>query len=388
MNSTTGAIIIEGHVQGLSNTRSLGEAGIPVIVVDKHKCIARHSKYCYKFFRCPDYLSQEFVEFLTTLAVNENLTGWVLIPSNDHAVLTISKNRNSLEKFYHVITPHIDIIGNIYDKSRLLQVAEKLGIPIPVTQYFIDGNEPINKNLTYPLLTKGRNGLSFYKATGRTAFLANSAAELRHQLTEIARKVNLSETFTQEVIPFDGTNKTISFTAFCDQGEIKTHWMGVKLREHPLQFGTATFAESVNIGECYAQSIPLLQALKYTGVCEVEYLFDPRTQQYKLIEINARTWLWVGLARACGVDFVKIIYEYMNQQVMNYPETYSTGKYWINPISDTVFAVLGMLQGKINPIIYFTSLLKGNKVNALFIRGDLKPGFAYLFSMLSLLSTR
>ena len=29
-----GAVIIEGHVQGLSNTRSLGEAGIPVIVAN------------------------------------------------------------------------------------------------------------------------------------------------------------------------------------------------------------------------------------------------------------------------------------------------------------------------------------------------------------------
>ncbi len=32
--SKPGAIIIEGHVQGLSNVRSLGEAGIPVFVID------------------------------------------------------------------------------------------------------------------------------------------------------------------------------------------------------------------------------------------------------------------------------------------------------------------------------------------------------------------
>ena len=35
-----GAIVIEGHVQGLSNTRSLGELGIPVYVLDVSHCLA------------------------------------------------------------------------------------------------------------------------------------------------------------------------------------------------------------------------------------------------------------------------------------------------------------------------------------------------------------
>ena len=49
-----GAIVIEGHVQGLSNTRSLGELGIPVYVLDVSHCLAQYSKYCTKYFRCPN----------------------------------------------------------------------------------------------------------------------------------------------------------------------------------------------------------------------------------------------------------------------------------------------------------------------------------------------
>ena len=52
MNPKTGAIIIEGHVQGLANTRSLGKAGIPVVVIDKASCVAASSKYCQSFFLC------------------------------------------------------------------------------------------------------------------------------------------------------------------------------------------------------------------------------------------------------------------------------------------------------------------------------------------------
>ncbi len=94
----------------------------------------------------------------------------------------------------------------------------------------------------------------------------------------------MERTFTQELIPFDGTNKTISFTAFCIDGEIKTYWMGIKLREHPLEFGTATLTESVYVEECFFQSEILLKKLHYEGVCEVEFLKDPRDNKFKLIE--------------------------------------------------------------------------------------------------------
>ena len=73
--SIPGAVIIEGHVQGLSNTRSLGEAGIPVIVVDRDNCLAHYSKYCSGFFRCPDYLTEEFADFLIKLAVEQKIKG-------------------------------------------------------------------------------------------------------------------------------------------------------------------------------------------------------------------------------------------------------------------------------------------------------------------------
>src|SRR6056297_2905832 len=128
-----GAVIIEGHVQGLSNTRSLGEMGVPVYVVDKTNCIARYSKYCKKFFRTPDFIRDEFADFLIELAKKENIEDWVLIPSNDHAVYTISKHKEKLEQYYKVITPGLDIIERIYDKMQLINLAKQNNIPVPVT---------------------------------------------------------------------------------------------------------------------------------------------------------------------------------------------------------------------------------------------------------------
>jgi predicted ATP-grasp superfamily ATP-dependent carboligase len=383
-----GAIIIEGHVQGLSNTRSLGEVGIPVYVVDKTDCIARHSKYCKKFFRSPNFIKDDFADFLVDLAANENIQDWVLIPSNDHSVYTLSKHKSRLEKYYKIITQGLEIIDKIYDKIKLIEIAKKINIPIPETHTFKSVNEPIKNELSFPVITKGRNGLSFYQSLKKKAFLAENEEQLWKQLQIINNNYFIEGSFTQELIPFDGNNKTISFTAFCENGEIKTHWSGIKLREHPIQFGTASFTKSTYVKECHEQSIPLLRELNYTGVCEVEYLKDPRNGEYKLIEINPRTWLWVELAKACGIDYAKMIYNYVNGLKNHFPNTYDTNRYWINPFSDTAYALPAIIKGQLRLYQYFSSLLKGKKENALYKKHDKRPAFAYLFNIFSFLKNR
>jgi D-aspartate ligase len=384
-----GVIVIEGHVQGLSNTRALGSEGIPVIVVDTKSCIARYSKYCDKFFICPPFIEERFVQFLIELCLKEGLNGWLLLPSNDHAVYNISKNKDLLGQYYKIITPSLDVINKIYNKENLLKIARSIGLPTP-TSFFNPENllSGSNLNIRFPLITRGKFGLSFYKKTHKKAYISKNIDTFKTDLIDIRNCQALDIAFTQEFIPFDGSNRTISFTAFCIEGKIKTFWMGKKLRDHPHQFGTATFSESIYEVNLLEYSKLLLKELNYTGVCEVEFLKDPRDNEYKIIEVNARTWLWVGLARACGVNYAKMIYDFVNHHDLFFPETYETGKLWINPVSDTAFAVLGLLQGKIKLSTYLSSLLNGPKVNALFVRRDLKPGFAYLFSIFSFLKIR
>jgi predicted ATP-grasp superfamily ATP-dependent carboligase len=381
-----GAIIVEGHVQGLSNTRSLGENGIPVFVIDKNNPVARYSKYCKKFFYCPDYLSEDFIPFLTQLAQKENLKGWTLIPSNDHAVYSLSRYKKELEQYYKVSSPDFDIVENIYDKVKLLAKAKECGIPVPLTFLFDNSGKLNTGELNFPLITKGRYGLSFYKATGSKVLLSENEEQLKQNFALI-NLYGIDNTFTQELIPSDGRNKTISFTAFCVDGIIKAHWTGVKLREHPIQFGTATCAESIYNQQCYKQSVTLLGSLKFSGVCEVEYLYDPRSGQYKLIEINARTWLWVGLAKACGVDYAKIIYNYHNSINIEYPDKYLTGIKWINYLTDFMFSVIALIKGKLNIRNYLSSF-KGEKVFAVFSRKDMLPGLMFLFLSFYILRKR
>ena len=387
MDTKPGVIIIEGHVQGLSNVRALGEQGIPVWVIDTSDCVARYSKYCQNFEICPAFDNELFIDFLIQFSEKHNLQKWLLLPSNDHAVYSISKNKEKLNHHFKLITEDLKTVLKIYNKVELLKIAHEIGVDYPLYETYNSLSDCDKVKLNFPLITKGNNGLSFYKKTKTKVLLSNTKEELKYNLQNLESKIPLKETFTQEILPFREENKTISFTCFSINGEIKAHWIGTKLREHPLRFGTATLAESIEKSELLQPSKKLMKTLNYTGICEIEYLLDIRDNKYKLIEINARSWLWIGLAKACGVNYAKIAYEYVNGVEIQELKNYEIGTIWFNPITNIFFGVKGLLLRRIKLKSIFENIPK-KKINALFQKGDQKPGFMYFILLFKIFKTR
>jgi len=161
------------------------------------------------------------------------------------------------------------------------------------------------------------------------------------------------EYFIQEVLPYD--NKTVSVTVFAVNGALHAYWMGVKLREHPVTFGTATCCQSVFDQDMLDLSCKLIRELAYTGVCEIEWLRDSRDGQPKLIEINARTWLWVGLAAKCGVDYPNMIYEYLHRGTIPTVINYELGAIWLNIYTDIAYSILRVLRRIDSPVTILKS---------------------------------
>ncbi|MFZ4784856.1 MAG: hypothetical protein ACOYLH_05215 [Flavobacteriales bacterium] len=381
-------LIIEGHVQGLSNLRAVSALGAHAWVIDKKKCIASHSKHCHYFAICPDFNTPAFIDFLIDFAEKHEIKNCLILPSNDHIVINIANNKSRLTPYFLLPGYDAKVIDTICDKGKLLKVAESVQVPIPNTAFFNRHEDAQETTLTFPVLTKGRYGLTFYKKVGKKALIAFDKKDLIGDLHFIEQMLPLSETFTQEVIPSSLQNKTVSYAAFAVEGEIKAYWMGEKLREHPITFGTATLAISVHHETCHDQSVRLLRALNYTGICEIEYLRDLRDNQYKLIEINPRTWLWVGLARECGVDFAGLLLKHAQGKPTEHSFGFEKGVMWYNPFTDPVYSLVAIIKGKLSPLTYFKTLFHSRKTNAFFAQGDLKPGFAYFFNLLSFLKHR
>jgi D-aspartate ligase len=377
-----GAIIIEGHVQGLANMRSLGRQGIPVILLNRERqCIAKHSKYCTRFFRCPEYDSDDLALLLLKIAEENQLKDWMILPSNDHAVQTLSRNRALLQDRYNLLVPSQDATKATTDKLRLSAEAKTARVPIPNT-FSTTGFEP--HQIRYPCLIKGRYGLNFYKATGCKAIVCRDDKDLSAQLKHPALQADPDMAMVQELVGNQKDSPTISVAVFCDQGEVKTLWMGKKVREHPFQFGTATLTESVYVPQLAELTRSLMRQLRYQGIAEVEFIYDPTDDVHKLIEVNPRTWLWVGHAMACGIDFPFLAWQHHQGNEMKWPESYPIGLQWRNFYPDLYFGMKAILQRKIS-LGRWLKETKRSIIPAVWSRQDPLP-FVMLTAMLPLIT--
>ena len=368
-----GVIVIDGHVQGTALTQALGENGIPVIIVDcNRQCVARFSKYSKGFFVSPQYLAPNFADFLISLCENEQLYGWAIFPCNDHIVWSLSQNKEKLSEFYKIISPNKDILNNIINKENLINIAKEVGVPVPHSVFPTLSN-PIPINIPYPAIVKGKEGQTFYKKTGKKAFLVKSHSELSGVLKNLENIVEINEIIVQEFVQATGSLKVVSFTCFAVNGDIKTYWIGDKVREHPIEFGTATFSRSIVDFGLYPLAKKLMNALLYTGTCEIEFIIDSQTKLPKLIEINPRTWLWVGLAKQCGVDYANIMYSYLNNREIEYPQSYTQNSGWVNIWTDLAYSFIGIIKGKIAIGSFFRSYFRYKPKFAVFNWHDPAP---------------
>lgn len=376
MESKKGVIVLGGFIQAVSLIRSFSELNVPVYVANEQNCIARYSRYCGKFIKCPGPESPELAGCLIDFAEKEGQKDWLLIPTDDHLVDNLSKNKTELQKYFRLLVPDQTALFSIINKRKLLEIAEGCGTNIPKTCYF-DSIEKA-KDFRYPLLVKGTYGRSFYLQMHTKAYQADSYQELMQVLDSIAGALDVQNVMIQELIPSRATDHVVSFTCFADKGTIRSFWMGQKLRERPITNGTATFAESIRHEELLLQATPLMKALGYSGVCEIEFMYDHRDNKWELIEINPRTWKWVGLAKECGIDYAKMLYRYAYGEQQEYPTSYAVGIKWVDYFTDPV-AGLKMIRARmLTPAGYFKSL-KGKVIPAVWSWKDPLPSFYFPF---------
>ena len=57
-----------------------------------------------------------------------------------------------------------------------------------------------------------------------------------------------------------------------------------------------------------AHTARLLEAMRFTGIAEVEYKWNSACREYKLIEIGPRPWDQHRLGKTCGVDLIYLSY--------------------------------------------------------------------------------
>lgn len=374
-----GVMVIGDHVQALGIIRSLGRRGIPVYLFhDKHLCISRFSRYTKQFIKTPKPSDEsEFINFMIELAKKRGVEGWILMPTNDAAVYTLSRHKEILEGYYRVSTPCWDVVKYAYNKKLTYQVAEKIGIPNPETFYpeNVEELHEILPDICFPVIIKPAIVDRFYKKTKTKVFKANTKEELVQAYIKASHIIDSSEILVQEVIPGSPDN-LYSFCSFFKDGKVMGMCIGRRRRQRPMDFGNAsTFVESVYVPELVDLGTRLLKAIDYYGLSEVEFKRDVRDGEFKLLEINARTWLWHALAIQCGVDFPYLLYKDMIEGGIEPVIGFREGIKFVHIYADFGVVITEIKKGNMSLSGYMNSL-NGERVFAVLSLSDPMPFIA------------
>ena len=376
-DQTVGAIVIGGDYQGLGIVRSLGRKGIPVCVVDDELSISRYSRYCTKFVKFGNLRDGRLaVDSLLELGKRFHLDGWVLYPTREELVAALSRYRGELSEMFRVPTPDWESVKWAWDKRNTYSLARELKILIPVTHYYLENLKELDEleNLTPPFAVKPAIKEHFFYATKAKAWLANSHDELKSLFQKAAEHAPCEEIMVQELIPGGGSQQ-YSYCAFFRDGEAVGKMVVRRRRQHPLQFGRAsTYVETMDIPILEELSERFLRAIDYYGLVELEYKLDPRDSQFKLLDVNARTWGYHSIGVEAGVDFSYMLYA--DQVGLPVPACKGRpGVGWVRTTTDIPAAIVGILKGDTSLKEYLRSLRNCN-AEAVFSASDPAPGLA------------
>jgi D-aspartate ligase len=295
----TAVVVAADSVGALATIRSLGRAGVRVIVVHQaSEALGFRSRYASRWV-CPDPRTDEqgFVDSL--VALGERLAEPApIFPIADTHLYAIARNFDRLADRFLLPFPEPKRLETLRDKSVQVELAVRAGVPVPRT---VDAP---SDDLAYPVLVKSSDSGGFFEAFGAKALRCDSRSELE-QAYERARPFS---PHIQEWIPGPDQDLYLAGAYLNAAGEALGVVTCRKLLQVPPEMGTIRVGEAFPVPEVAELALAFLHEARCYGASDVEFKLDRRDGTFKFIEANPRLVQWQGLASAAGVDIALLAY--------------------------------------------------------------------------------
>lgn len=284
--------------------KSLAKRDIKIISCDSvYPAMTFFSKYSKSFFLYPSYTDNPVGFIKTLLKYVEKLKPLVLIPSHEETYL-ISYCKKKFERYTRLPIPSYEQLNIARDKTKVMDLAKKMGIPIPETFYIkgADSLRSLSETINYPAVVKIPKGRG---AWGLSYVHSKSELVQTYKKTVLNFGFGDDQPFIQEYIPGEGYGVSMLF----NHGELRAKFVHKRLIEYPITGGASVERISTMdpLMEKYANMI--LTHLNWHGVAMVEFKRDSRTGKPVLLEINPRFWGSLNQSVVAGVDFPYLLYK-------------------------------------------------------------------------------
>jgi D-aspartate ligase len=295
--------------------RSLGEAGIPLVVGSYYKDnIALYSRYCGKTVLFSHTASRTFVEELIAFGKNAGRK-MVFFSDDDRAVLSFSQYRDELKDYFYFNLPDHNLVETLLDKRKFGVLADRLKLAVPKTYTPSSAGElnEIIPLLEFPCIIKPAHKDDWWHPEFRArvgAYRKAIVCDTPDMLRDFYSRVSLinPNIVVQEYIEGDDLD-LYSVNMYLDEhSNLKAYFIGRKLRVYPIHAGVGSLVETVQDDEIVAAALDAAVKLGMKGHFNIQFKRDKRTGKVKIMEAHARNSLWCYLATASGLNITAIAY--------------------------------------------------------------------------------
>jgi D-aspartate ligase len=306
-----------GYNGTLAATRSLGRAGVRVILADNDRFApAMWSRFTAERKACPNTLDPErFIEWL--LSVGKRTPGIALIPTSDDTAWLFSRYQRELAAYFQLSLPAHDVIHGVLNKRKLYAHCLAAGVDAPTTWMPNDASEAIAlvEQLNRPLVLKPRTQVLFpSREKGMLVPGPDAAAQAYRQFACLKHARMITDADPEISLPLlqefyvSATRSVYSITGFAgDDGEIWGARGGVKVLQRPPHLGIGLCFEDAPLEPEPLDAVRrMLETTGFRGVFEVEFV--PSDGKYKLIDFNPRFYSQMAFDLHRGLPLAELAY--------------------------------------------------------------------------------
>jgi predicted ATP-grasp superfamily ATP-dependent carboligase len=283
-----------------------------------------------------------------------------LLPCSDSLVAEVSELPAPLAARFPSSTPSTAAVTQLTSKAKFATLLDSIGVPHPRT-LVLEGNCDLEGFLAaqgQDLFLKPDHSASFMKQYKAKASRVCDVNDARAQIARI--QADGHRVVVQEYLPGPATNHFLIDGFASANGVVRALFARRRLRMYPVDFGDSTHMVSVPLAEVQpaVQMLrEILAAISYRGIFSAEFKRDARDQRFKILEVNARIWIFVEFAGRCGVDVCNMAYrDALGLPLGEIPE-YRSGVRLVSPYLDLAGARSAWSNGQLTRRAWLRSWL-------------------------------
>lgn len=310
-------VLLGSYYNALSMAQIFGTNEITCYVLATKKSVAGRCRYA-KFVKCPCPIASEsaFITFLENF-ITSIPEKPVIIPTMDQWALALSKLKMTNQDLAHWVVDDYETIELLLNKEAFYALGTSKNWSVP-RSYAFQKAATIPES-AFPLVAKPNyrmqsddekseiEGIASKLQNYRLITLRNRA-ELNDLIQAPKNQAVLPYLILQEFVQGD-SDAMFTYGVYAENGKVLGDFQGRKVRGYPAAYGDCVVGQEENLpASVLEEAKQLLKDLNYSGIAEVEYKRDTVHKAFRLIEINPRSWSWVGITQFTAHNLPMLAY--------------------------------------------------------------------------------